>query len=106
MVPSSILGLLNSNLSGGHKILGSSATLTYQSANQVGTAIPLNVNIKIMYCAVATVNYTGAGAINKVSRVCPHLQNDVDAISLFAYSDANAFVDGDTVTVSWLIIYD
>lgn len=64
-----------------------------------------------VYCygIIASLNYATYNplAIQKVDRVCPWLDNvnNNKKISIFAYSDSNDFVEGDTVTVSWIMFY-
>ena len=93
------------------KYIAGSATLVYQSQNQLGLAEEFDIPSDLVYCygIMASLNYAtyNPHATQKVDRVCPWLDNvnDNKKISIFAYADDNDFVDGDTVTVSWIMFY-
>lgn len=98
------------SISNGLKYLGGSVTLEYQSNNQLGVNTIIEIpDLKQCYGVVASVNYASYNpqAIQKVDRVCPWLEevNASKKLYIFAYSDDNDFVLGDTITVSWLLYY-
>ncbi len=98
--------LLNKKL-GNLKYSAGSLAISYNSANQMGSAIDISsLNVSFIYCAIATINYTQETAftIQKTDRIVI-TQQDTNRISIYAYADDNDYSERETLSVSWLIGY-
>ena len=86
-------------------------TLVYNSSNQLGGVVNITLpNFTVCFSITATLIYSADSSqtCQKIDRVCSWLgdANDNKRISVFAYADDNDFMPSDTVTVSWVMVYN
>lgn len=83
--------------------------MTYQSENQLGTAIKFPKEFSNILSINTSINFTSetSSAIQKTDRVVSDLENLKNSgfLNIYSYADDNDYLPTNTITVSWLVSF-